>query len=83
MPRTDSEHLTELLTIRDQLVDAIGSAFAVGAPVKRYRIGTREVEREDLKPYLAWVREEIAVAQSTVNAASASARNYARLRMFR
>lgn len=82
MARTDAERLEFYLDLRDQLDDAILAAFSAGAPVKRYRIGTREVEREDLKGYLAEVQGIIDTLTAVTNAATSNGRNLVRLRRY-
>lgn len=76
MSRSDSERLTFWRDLRDSIEDAI----AAGTPVLRYKVGSREVEREPTGKWLNEVDGIVARLESRTNASSGSNRNLARLK---
>ena len=64
MARSDAERLEVLKTQRDELEDMLSSA------VSSYKIGNREVKREDIVEKLRWVEEQIVKLTSSTAAES-------------
>ncbi len=64
MARSDAERLEVLKTQRDELEDMLSSA------VSSYKIGNREVKREDIVEKLRWVEEQIVKLTSSTSAES-------------
>lgn len=72
--------LSERITFWENLRDSVEDALAASAPVVRYRIGAREVQREPTSAWLREIEQRLEDLQAEDNAASGPARNRAVLK---
>lgn len=73
MALSDSDRLEALKTQRDELEAQLGSG------VSQYKIGNREVRREEVVARLKYLNEQISYLESIVSSADSPTRNRIKL----